>query len=80
MWLSALTSVKRINSSRRMLLNLDTGCGQKTLRSVIFDECEIYQRRNLLVLGAVALGPPFTQTLTDTSRNITPTKTPSASS
>ncbi|EGI64345.1 hypothetical protein G5I_07225 [Acromyrmex echinatior] len=38
MWLSALTSAKRISSSRKMLLNLDTGSGQKTIQPVILDE------------------------------------------
>ncbi|KYN43027.1 hypothetical protein ALC56_02832 [Trachymyrmex septentrionalis] len=80
MWLSALTSAKRISSSRKMLLYLDTGSGQKTIQPVILDEYKIHQRRNFLILGATSLCPPFTQILTDTSRNDTHKDPPSASS
>jgi len=69
MWLSALTSAKRISSSRKMLLNLDTGSGQKTIQPIILDKYKIHQRRNFLSLGAISFCPPLTQILTDTSRN-----------
>jgi len=48
-----------------MPLNLEIGCGQETLRHVMFDKYELIPK-SLSLPGTIVLGPPHLGTLTDT--------------